>query len=98
MYVVKFSNFLGLCKLTAPTHPLFPWSLIQDGERRTRLGEFSPIGRLLTLGMFFNYKSIQNLGYFFNGKNIFINFGKKWIGLGTFWTIEKHSSGQPEWL
>jgi hypothetical protein len=25
---VKFSNFLGLCKLTAQSHPLFPWSLI----------------------------------------------------------------------
>jgi hypothetical protein len=25
---VKFSNFLGLCKPTAPNHPLFPWSLI----------------------------------------------------------------------
>jgi hypothetical protein len=26
--VVKFSHSLGLCKLTAPTHPLFAWSLI----------------------------------------------------------------------
>jgi hypothetical protein len=29
-YVVKFSHFLGLYKLTAPTHPLFPRSLIPD--------------------------------------------------------------------
>jgi hypothetical protein len=30
IYVVKFSHFLGLCKLTAPNHPLFPWSLIEN--------------------------------------------------------------------
>jgi hypothetical protein len=31
-YLVIFSYFLCLCKLTAPTHPLFPisWSLIQS--------------------------------------------------------------------
>jgi hypothetical protein len=27
-YVVKFSHFLGLCKLTAPNHPHFSWSII----------------------------------------------------------------------
>jgi hypothetical protein len=31
VYVVKFGHFLGLCKLTAPNHPLFPWSLIHNG-------------------------------------------------------------------
>jgi hypothetical protein len=47
----------------------------------TRLGEFSPIGRLFTLGSFLNYKSRSNFrSTFFRRKKGRINFDKNGLG------------------
>jgi hypothetical protein len=39
---VKFSHFLGLCKLTAPNHPLFPWSLIVSTSLKQQQWQTGP--------------------------------------------------------
>jgi hypothetical protein len=49
----------------------------------TRLDEFSPIGRLFTLGSLLKISEVAKvLGYFYAQIGFYINFGKK---MGTFW-------------
>jgi hypothetical protein len=60
--------------------------------RVTRLDDFSPIGRLFTLGSFFEkYKSGPNFGAaFFNGRSCVLILTKKWIGLHFGQFFNKH--------
>jgi hypothetical protein len=60
--------------------------------RATGLGEFSPIGQLFKLGIFYY---IHNLPTFLGRKSLFRNFDKKVFGyiLGDFF---KNSSGHPD--
>jgi hypothetical protein len=56
-------------------------SLTQKKARVTRLGEFSPTGRLFSMGSFFeNYKSSPNLGATFSTEKVEHYFFKKWVG------------------
>jgi hypothetical protein len=62
----------------------------------TKLGEFSPIGRLFSLGIFFeNYKRANILVYFFRGLNFELILAQNGLGyiLGEFFT---NSSGHPD--
>jgi hypothetical protein len=55
--------------------------------RVARLGEFSPIGRLLTLGSFLKIKEAEKcFGLLSSKLKIRVNFDKEWIGqhLGIF--------------
>jgi hypothetical protein len=51
-------------------------------DRVTRLGEFSPIRRLFTLGSFLKkYKRKLIFGLLNTAEKLCINFDKKWVGL-----------------
>jgi hypothetical protein len=60
----------------------------------TRLGEFSPIGRLFSLGSFLINRGAQNFGLIFPQIKLYIMFGPKILGLyfGRFFT---NPSGHP---
>jgi hypothetical protein len=47
---------------------------------QTRLAEYSPIGRLFTMGSFFHYRSSQNLGVLFTQNGMYVGTSK-WVGL-----------------
>jgi hypothetical protein len=67
----------------------------QQRSRVTRLGKFSPLGQLFTLGIVLKITEVaQFLGYFFPRKHLRINFDKKCLGriLGNFFT---NVSGHP---
>jgi hypothetical protein len=51
--------------------------------RVTRLGEFSPIGRLFTLGSFLKITKVAHIfgASFFPRKKGCVDFSKKWLGL-----------------
>jgi hypothetical protein len=53
-----------------------------NGSRVTRMGEFSPIGRFLSLEFFSKLSEVAYIiGYSFLWKKLCINFDKKWVGL-----------------
>jgi hypothetical protein len=60
-------------------------------NRVTRLGEFSPSGRLFSLGSFFNYRSSPKLRFFFPWNTwLCTNFEQK-MSWATFWAIFSQS-------
>jgi hypothetical protein len=64
----------------------------------TRLGEFSPIRWLFTLGSFLlNYRSTPHIWAAFSRSSLCINFNKKWFGLHFGWFFTA-SCGHPGWL
>jgi hypothetical protein len=68
------------------------------GTRVTRLCEFSPVGRVFTLGSFLKITEVaQILGQlFYTWQNVCSNFDKNVLGhiFGDFFT---NSSGHPDW-
>jgi hypothetical protein len=63
-----------------PSHFAFITSAALPG-RVTRLGNLSPIGRLVTLGSLLeNCRSTPNFGYFFHSKSYLLLFGKNGLG------------------
>jgi hypothetical protein len=65
---------------------------MRSSSRVDRLGKFLPIGRLFTLGSFWEITEVpQILWYFFQWYKLRINFDKKWVGL----CFGQNSSGHP---
>jgi hypothetical protein len=90
IFVVSFLAWTSFQKLTEKLRVFFPNSV-------TRLGEFSPIGRLFTFGSFWkNYRSsTTNWVTFFKGNICMYRVTYTKIDWTTFWAIFTDASGHP---